>query len=73
MKFNEEVLKEAVDLVILKHSDDPMIKDAIKQLDELARKTGMSMYDLLAVVVKKHMAIQYAKYEWDQLFHDRGL
>jgi hypothetical protein len=73
MKFNEEVLKEAVDLVILKHSDDPMIKDAIKQLDELARKTGMSMYDLLAVVVKKHMAIEDAKDEWDQLLHDRGL
>ena len=70
MKFNQDILELAIDEVILKQGDDPVIKEALKQLDELAKKTGLSMYELLSHVVKKQMVIED---EWDQLLHDRGL
>jgi len=70
MQFSEDILKFAVDEVILKQGDDPVIKEALRQLDELAKKTGLSMYELLSYVVKKQMVIED---EWDQLLHDRGL
>ena len=70
MKFNQDILELAIDEVILKQGDDPVIKEALKQLDELAKKTGLSMYELLSRVVKKQMVIED---EWDQLLHDRGL
>lgn len=70
MQFSEDILKLAVDEVILKQGDDPAIKDALRQLDEIVKKTGISMYELLSYVVKKQMVIED---EWDQLLHDRGL
>ena len=70
MQFSEDILKLAVDEVILKQGDDPVIKEALRQLDEVVKKTGISMYELLSYVVKKQMLIED---EWDQLLHDRGL
>ena len=48
MKFSEDILKLAVDEVILKQGDDPVIKEALRQLDEVVKKTGISMYELLS-------------------------
>ena len=70
MQFSEDIIKLAVDEVILKQGDDPVIKEALRQLDEVVKKTGISMYELLSYVVKKQMLIED---EWDQLLHDRGL
>ena len=66
-----DVVKIAMDEVILKDGDNPIFKDAIIQLDEVAKITGLSIYELMEQVIKKNQpSIQD---EFDEILRDRGL
>jgi|TARA_B110001454_G_scaffold161494_1_gene150962 hypothetical protein len=66
-----DVVKIAMDEVILKQGDNPIFKEAIKQLDDVAKITGKSIYELMEQVIKKKQpSIQD---EFDEILSDRGL
>ena len=66
-----DVVKIAMDEVILKDGDNPIFKEAIKQLDEVAKKTGLSIYELMEQIIIKSQPEMLA--EFDQIVRDRGL
>ena len=66
-----DVVKIAMDEVILKDGDNPIFKEAIKQLDEVAKKTGLSIYELMEQrIIKSQLEMLD---EFDQIVRDRGL
>ena len=66
-----DVVKIAMDEVILKDGDNPIFKEAIKQLDEVAKKTGLSIYELMEQIIIKSQPEMLD--EFDQIVRDRGL
>ena len=66
-----DVVKMAMDEVILKDGDNPVFKEAIKQLDEVAKMTGLSIYELMERVIKKNQP--NIQDEFDEMLSDRGL
>ena len=66
-----DVVNIAMDEVILKDGDNPIFKEAIKQLDEVAKKTGLSIYELMEQIIIKSQPEMLD--EFDQIVRDRGL
>ena len=66
-----DVVKIAMDEVILKDGDNPIFKEAIKQLDEVAKKTCLSIYELMEQIIIKSQPEMLD--EFDQIVRDRGL
>ena len=66
-----DVVQIAMDEVILKDGDNPIFKEAIKQLDEVAKKTGLSIYELMEQIIIKSQPEMLD--EFDQIVRDRGL
>lgn len=62
-KEQNQFLEKMVDELVQTMDNDPELKDAIKYLDEKARKKGITLYDMVLEVLLKHDADERAS-EW---------
>ena len=51
MRPTQQVIHQALDDLILKHSDMPWARDAIKTLEKIAKETDKSMYEVMEMIV----------------------
>lgn len=56
-------LMKMIDELVQTMDNDPELKDAMKDLDEKARKKGITLYDMVFEVLLKHDADERAS-EW---------